>query len=90
LSHHPYRTQPSAATPHAASSERAWSHSLTAPLIIAAGPVSLVALCLGARAYEGPWLMPSTILYAVLGYVAFLVVACAADAFGTVRSRRPQ
>jgi hypothetical protein len=72
------------------SSGRAWSHSATAPLILAAGPVCLVALCLGAREYEGPWLMPTTILYAVLGYVAFLVVAFAADAFRTVTSRRPQ
>ena len=72
------------------SNERVWSHTATAPLIIAAGPVCLVALCLAARACEGPWLMPTTILDTVLGYVAFVVVVCAVDAFRAVRSRRPQ
>jgi hypothetical protein len=72
------------------SNERVWSHTATAPLIIAAGPVCLVALCLAAREWEGPWLMPTTVLYTVLGYVAFVVVACATDAVRTIRSRRPQ
>ena len=53
---------------------------MTAPLIVAAGPLALLALCAGARIYGGPCLMPTTILYSAIGYVAFLFVACAVDA----------
>jgi hypothetical protein len=79
LSSHPYRTQASTDPPRREGIARAWSHATTAPLIIASGPLALIALCASARAYEGPSLMPTTILYAAIGYVAFLVSACAID-----------
>ncbi len=79
MNRHPYRAHPSADAPRAAGLSQAWSHSATAPLIIAAGPVALVTLCAIARACEGSWLMPTTILYSAIGYVAFLLGACAID-----------
>jgi hypothetical protein len=79
LSSHPYRTQASTNPPGAGGIARAWSHATTAPLIIASGPLALIALCAAARAYEGPWLMPTTILYSAIGYLAFLVGAGVID-----------
>jgi hypothetical protein len=76
----PYRTHPSSErAPRAAGLDRSWRHEVAAPLIVASAPITLVGLCAVARACEGWWLMPATIFYAVIGYVVFLLCACAID-----------
>ena len=75
----PYRTLPSRDRPRPARLERTWPHVLTVPVVVATAPVALVGLCEAARAYVGPWFMPATILYAVIGYAAFVLCVCAFD-----------
>ncbi len=77
---HPYRAQISGdRAPRAPRLERAWSHAAAVPLIVGGAPVALVGLCAAARLYEGPWVMPATILYPAIGYAAFVLFACAID-----------
>lgn len=80
VAHHPYRALPSGdLAPSPARLERAWSHAAAVPLIVGGAPVSLVGLCVAARAYDGPWVMPATILYPAIGYAVFVLCACAID-----------
>jgi hypothetical protein len=77
---HPYRAQISGEqAPRAARLGRAWSHAAAVPLIVGGAPAALVGLCMAARVYEGPWVMPATILYPAIGYAAFVLCACAID-----------
>jgi hypothetical protein len=75
----PYRTQPVSRAPGTARLDRAWHHAAAAPLVIAIAPVALVGVCVAARAYDGSWLMPATILYAVIGYAALVLCVCTID-----------
>jgi hypothetical protein len=78
---HPYRARPTVdPAPDPARLERAWSHAFASALVVGGAPAFLVALCLAVRAYEGPWVMPATILYPAIGYAVFVLCACAIDA----------
>jgi hypothetical protein len=80
VAQHPYRAQISGdLAPRTARFERAWSHAAAVALIVGGAPVTLVGVCMATRVYEGPWVMPTTILYPAIGYVAFLLCACAID-----------
>ncbi len=80
VAHHPYRAQlPGDPAPRRARLERAWSHAAAVPLIVGAAPAFLVALCVTVRAYDGPGLMPATILYPAIGYAVLVLCACAID-----------
>ena len=76
----PYRTQPSGDLgSRPARVDRTWHHEAAVPVIVAAAPVALVGLCEAARATFGPWFMPATVLYGVIGYAAFVLCMCAFD-----------
>jgi hypothetical protein len=49
-------------------------------LVVGVTPAGLVGVCAAARAYAGPWFMPTTILYPAIGYAASVLCFCAVDA----------
>lgn len=66
--------------PQLARLSHGWTQALAVLLIVGLAPAALVAMCAAARAYAGPWLMPTTILYPVIGYAASVLCFCAVDA----------
>jgi hypothetical protein len=81
LAYHPYRTQLAGdPAPRPARLSRGWGHAAAVLLIVGGTPAALVGLCGTARAYGGPWLMPTTILYPAIAYAASVLCVCAIDA----------